>query len=78
MTAGIFLGVLVQWGLLACTGKYLAARWQNPQAWILPLLLGGVLGTAVLAAASLPVAVRQREYEVYLRERGEAAVSGVR
>lgn len=71
MNAAIILAVLFQWVLLGCTGKYLAGRWKNPDAWLLPVICGGVLGIALLAAASLPVRYRQRELQAYLEQREE-------
>jgi hypothetical protein len=55
--AGILMLVLLiaaEWGGLALAGKWLAARVGNPAAWILPLLLGGVLGVLVMLMASWP------------------------
>jgi len=51
MGALIALVIIVEWVGLGLAGKRLARKLENPDAWVMPLLLGGVLGVAVMLLA---------------------------
>jgi hypothetical protein len=53
MGALIFVVVIAEWAGLAFLGKRLARAMSNPDAWPLPLILGGVFGVIVMLLASV-------------------------
>ncbi len=58
MTGIVVLAIVAEWVVLALVGKKLAKAIHNPDTWPLPLLMGGVFGLIVMAAASYPWRLR--------------------
>jgi hypothetical protein len=66
--AAVVLIVIAEWAGLALAGKWLARKMGNPDAWPLPLCMGGVLGVIVMGLASYPQASRARDLAAYQQQ----------